>query len=627
MERNRDAVPEYLFGQGTNFQAYKYFGAHRSGKDEVVFRVWAPHADAVCLAGDFNGWNTQSHPLQRWDETGVWTGVLHDPFFRDGSKYKFAVTKNGNTVMKADPFAFWSENQSQTASLFLEESGHYEWRDEAHMQDRKKLILPLSEDRAPSVPMNIYEVHLGSWRRTEDGRYLTYDDIARELPAYVREMGYTHVEFLPVAEHPLDASWGYQVCGYYAPTSRFGTPGAFKYLIDELHRNGIGVILDWVPAHFPKDAHGLYMFDGTPTYEYEDSRKQSHPSWGTNCFDLGKTQVQSFLISNALYWLDEFHVDGLRVDAVASMLYLDFDRQPGQWAPNDEGGNINKEAVWFLQKMNRAVREFHPDCMTIAEESTSYPDVTKKHGLGFSMKWCMGWMNDTLSYLPVDPLFRQYHHGKLTFSMVYVFGESYCLPISHDEVVHLKKSLLNKSFGDYDARFAGTRTFLSYMMTHPGKKLLFMGCDFGQFAEWNEAKSLDWHLLDYPMHRMLHDFVRDLNMLYRSHKSLWEFEQSWDGFRWDLANDAQQNVLAYERMSSDGEKLLVCLNFSGQGYGEYYVPVSEEGTYVPLLNSDESRYGGRGWLIPEARSFPVDGGYKLRTTLPALSAVIYALKK
>ncbi|MBO4366573.1 MAG: 1,4-alpha-glucan branching protein GlgB [Clostridia bacterium] len=627
MERNRDALPEYLFGEGTNFQAYQYFGAHRSGDGEVVFRVWAPRADAVSLVGDFNGWNTQSHPLMRWDETGVWTGVLKDPYFRDGSKYKYAVTKDGRTVLKADPFAFWSENRSETASLFLEESGRYEWQDAEYMENRKQLAGPLLSDCSPSVPMNIYEVHLGSWKRTLDGNYLTYDDFARDLTEYVLDMGYTHVELLPVMEHPLDASWGYQVCGYYAPTSRFGTPGAFKYLVDTLHRNGIGVILDWVPAHFPKDAHGLYMFDGTPTYEYEDPRKMGHPSWGTHCFDLGKTQVQSFLISNAMYWLDEYHIDGLRVDAVASMLYLDFDRGPGQWAPNDEGGNINKEAVWFLQKMNRAVKERHPDCLTIAEESTSYANVTKQYGLGFNMKWCMGWMNDTLSYLPVDPLFRRYVHGKLTFSLVYVFGESYVLPVSHDEVVHLKRSLLNKSFGGYEQRFAGTRAFLTYMMTHPGKKLLFMGCDFGQFDEWNEAKSLDWHLLGYPMHEKLHDYVRDLNRVYRAHLALWDREQSWDGFRWALADDASQNVLAYERMSSTGEVLLVCVNFSGSDYWDYEIPVANDGWYRPLLQSDDPRYGGRGVTAQDVHSFErPDCGYRIKATLPALGAVIFRLE-
>lgn len=626
MKETRDDLAEYLFAEGTNFRTQEYLGAHRLDESSVAFRVWAPGADLVCVAGDFNGWDTASLPLVPNRNNGVWTGVLKDASFRDGSRYKFVIRRGRKTVFKGDPYALYAETLANTASLFCEESAEYEWKDGDYLRRRAASMTdPLSRDVLPSVPMNVYEVHLGSWRRHEDGSYLSYRELAEQLSEYVLKMGYTYVELMPVMEHPFDGSWGYQVCNYFAPTSRFGKPRDFKYFVDTLHRKGIGVILDWVPAHFPKDEHGLYEFDGGPLYEYQGKDRMEHESWGTRCFDVGRTQVQSFLISNALYWLNEFHADGLRVDAVASMLYLDYDRKPGEWNPNPDGSNINLESVAFFQKLNAAVRSSNPDCMMIAEESTAYPGVTKHHGLGFSMKWSMGWMNDSLDYLTIDPYFRSGAHHKLTFSTMYTFSESYLLPVSHDEVVHGKKSLLDKAFGDYDQKFATTRAFLTYMMTHPGKKLLFMGSEFGQFTEWNEEKSLEWFLLDYEKHRQLQCFTAALNRFYLEHRMLWELDSDGLAFKWIAADNTDDNVYAYERFSSDGKSLIVCLNFSAKDRDEYRFPVRESGYYKPVFSTDETAYGGNGRYGNRAVRTMKDGygGWILKTKLPALSAVIY----
>lgn len=628
MRQCRDDVSEYLFGEGTSYRSYTYFGAHRLKDGTVVFRVWAPHADAVYITGDFNEWSDWKHPLEPNPPTGVWTGILQDETFRNGSRYQFVIEKNGQKVSKADPYAFWSDTHADTASRFLDTEKPYSWNDADFLSERMKLAEALEQDLAPASPINIYEVHLGSWKRHEDNSYLTYTELADRLTPYVKEMGYTHIELLPVMEHPLDGSWGYQVCGYYAPTSRFGNPDGLKYLIDTMHQNGIGVILDWVPAHFPRDSHGLAMFDGTPTFEYENPQKRQSRIWGTNYFDVGRTQVQSFLISNAMYWLDEFHADGLRVDAVASMLYLDYARQSGEWTPNMDGTNINHEAVAFLQKMNRIIRMQHPDCLMIAEESTTFAGVTKQYGLGFNMKWCLGWMNDSLSYLPIDPYFRKSFHNKLTFSMTYALNESHILPVSHDEVVHLKKSLLEKSYGTEEEKFADTRTFLIYMMTHPGKKLLFMGSEFGQHTEWNEDKALDWNVLEEPEHATLLNFVKKLNRFYREQPALWEDEQSWNGFHWALADNSMHNIYAYERFASDGDVLLVCLNFSGRDRERYVVPVRENGWYDPVFETDEIQFGGNGKrAVPAFATSRIGGGYQIQASIPALSAVIYKKRK
>ena len=485
MSPEQDMAP-YYFHQGTSIRAYEYLGAHRRG-DRVAFRVWAPNADYVSVIGDFNGWDAGAAPMARVTERGVWEVVLDG--VADGQKYKYFIRNGCREMQKADPYGVWMEKPPATASVVYDIGG-YEWRDAGWMRYRKGKF---TREAVMKQPLNIYEVHAGSWRRHPDGSYFSYTELAAELVTYVKQMGYTHVELMPLAEFPFDGSWGYQVCGYYAPTARFGTPQELMRFVDIMHEAGIGVILDWVPAHFPKDAHGLYEFDGQPLYEYQGVDRMEHSTWGTRCFDVGREEVQSFLISNAAYWVEKYHVDGLRVDAVASMLYLDYDRRPDEWVPNQYGDNRNLEAIAFFQKLNGCFAREYPDVMTIAEESTAWANLTHfdNGGLGFSLKWNMGWMNDALSYIQVDPLFRKYHHNKINFSITYAFGEQYVLPISHDEVVHGKLSLLDRSPGEYTQKFASTRTFLMYMMTHPGKKLLFMGCENGPFREWDFADELE----------------------------------------------------------------------------------------------------------------------------------------
>lgn len=582
-------MPVYLFHQGTNAHAWELLGAHRQLNGKTNFCTWAPHAAAISVVGDFNGWDAAANPMTRLNEQGLWGATVELTHDYDCYKYQI-TTANGRTLYKADPFAFHTQTPPENASKIYRLAG-YRWHDAEWMTER-------AAQDARSLPVNIYELHIGSWRRNADGNYYSYLQLAEELPTYLTEMGYTHVELLPPTEHPYDGSWGYQVTGYYAPSSRYGTPHDFMALVDALHEAGIGVIMDWVPAHFPKDEFGLYEYDGACCYEYSDPAKWEHKDWGTRVFDFGRTEVQSFLTSSANFWAHTYHIDGIRVDAVASMLYLDYGRQEGEWRPNINGGRENLEAVAFLRKLNSAVLSEHPGFLMIAEESTAWPLVTRPPeigGLGFNFKWNMGWMNDTLFYTSLDPYFRSYNHDKLTFSMMYAFSENFVLPISHDEVVHGKGSLLNKMPGDYNQKFAGLRTFMGYMMTHPGKKLLFMGCEFGQFIEWDYHKQLDWMLLDYESHRKTKDYIRALNHYYLAHPALWQVEDNWDGFRWLNADDNTRSVITYYRADEKGKKSLVLCNFAASRWEDYHMGVPEAGTYRVALCSEEEQYGGAGF--------------------------------
>ena len=582
-------MPVYLFHQGTNAHAWELLGAHRQLNGKTNFCTWAPHAAAISVVGDFNGWDAAANPMTRLNEQGLWGATVELTHDYDCYKYQI-TTANGRTLYKADPFAFHTQTPPENASKIYRLAG-YRWHDAEWMTER-------AAQDARSLPVNIYELHIGSWRRNADGNYYSYLQLAEELPTYLTEMGYTHVELLPPTEHPYDGSWGYQVTGYYAPSSRYGTPHDFMALVDALHEAGIGVIMDWVPAHFPKDEFGLYEYDGACCYEYSDPAKWEHKDWGPRVFDFGRTEVQSFLTSSANFWAHTYHIDGIRVDAVASMLYLDYGRQEGEWRPNINGGRENLEAVAFLRKLNSAVLSEHPGFLMIAEESTAWPLVTRPPeigGLGFNFKWNMGWMNDTLFYTSLDPYFRSYNHDKLTFSMMYAFSENFVLPISHDEVVHGKGSLLNKMPGDYNQKFAGLRTFMGYMMTHPGKKLLFMGCEFGQFIEWDYHKQLDWMLLDYESHRKTKDYIRALNHYYLAHPALWQVEDNWDGFRWLNADDNTRSVITYYRADEKGKKSLVLCNFAASRWEDYRMGVPEAGTYRVALCSEEEQYGGAGF--------------------------------
>ena len=571
--------------------AYTFLGAHPDREDGVEgyrFRVWAPNARRVCLMGNFNAWDPDSCPLELV-RPGIWERF--QPGMERYDIYKYAVhTQDGRMLAKADPYAFHSETRPDTASKVYDISG-YDWGDESWLSFRRK-------NPVYQKPMNIYEVHLGSWRRTGDNQFLSYRATAEYLVPYVKEMGYTHVEFLPVTEYPLDMSWGYQVTGYFAPTSRYGTPHDFMYLVDQLHQAGIGVLLDWVPAHFPRDAFGLYQFDGTPCYEYADPRKGEHKEWGTQVFDYGRNEVKSFLLSSAMYWLNEYHIDGLRVDAVASMLYLDYGRNAGEWVPNVHGGHENLEAVAFLRQLNTHMFRWHPDVLMIAEESTSWEHITgptelSDTALGFNYKWNMGWMNDALHYQKMDAYFRQFNHRDLTFTLMYAFNENFILPISHDEVVHMKGSMLGKMPGDDAAKFAGVRAFYVYMMTMPGKKLNIMGTEIGQFNEWHYEYSLDWHLLDYPQHQKHQAFFRALNTFYLAHPEMWELDHSWDGFQWIEPNDNTANTLIYMRKDKKQHTLIVAVNFSPVDRKGYCFGVPWAGTYEVQLSSDDPAFGGQ----------------------------------
>ena len=623
-QNNPADLPIYLFKQGNNFEAYRFFGAHfdcRGGDEGVVFRVWAPHAKAVSVVGDFNSWVPGSHPMAKLDE-GIWEAFI--PGIREYDVYKFCLTTQQDELLfKADPYAFHAETRPSNASKVYRLEG-YEWNDGEWEAQQKK--------RAPlTAPMNIYELHAGSWRLKENGDPYNYSELADELIPYLLDMHYTHVELLPITEYPYDGSWGYQVTGYFAPTSRYGTPKDFMNFVDKCHQAGLGVIMDWVPAHFPKDGFGLYMFDGEPCYEDPNPRRGEHKEWGTMVFNYGMPEVESFLVSSALYWVEQFHVDGLRVDAVASMLYLDYNRRDGEWEPNRYGGKENLEAIAFLRKLNSTVLGRHPHKLMIAEESTAWPMVSKPAedgGLGFNFKWNMGWMNDMLSYMSTDPLFRSGNHNKVTFSFFYAFSENFILPISHDEVVHGKCSLINKMPGDYEAKFANLRTFYGYMMAHPGKKLLFMGQEFGQFIEWNEAKALDWMLLDYDRHRQLRQYVKDLNRLYHDLPDLWQVDYSWEGFQWVVPDDNAQSVIAFLRRDAAGHTTLVVCNFNPVLREGYQMGVPVAGTYKELLSSDDEAYGGSGVHNKPLRSHkkPMHGfDQSISVTLPPLSTVYFSV--
>lgn len=587
-------VDRYLFGAGTHYEIYEKMGGRlltHAGVKGASFAVWAPNAHAVSVIGDFNNWDARRHPMRKLEQSGVWELFL--PGVKEGDKYKFRVIQaGGNAVDKTDPYGAYFELRPNTAAV-LYPLKRYKWKDRRWQTAKKKRNVHQS-------PMNIYEVHLGSWRRADGNRFLTYTELAEELVPYVKEMGFTHLEILPVEEHPFDGSWGYQVTGYYAPTSRYGTPDEFKYLIDTCHANGIGVILDWVPAHFPKDTFALARFDGTALYEHEDPRRGEHIQWGTYIFNYGRKEVSNFLLASALFWLREYHIDGLRVDAVASLLHLDFCRGEGQWLPNALGGNENLDAIEMLKHMNAIIARREPGAMVIAEDSTAWEGVTRtpeEGGLGFTLKWNMGWMNDFLFYIKKDPIYRKYHHHKLTFGMAYQYSENYVLVLSHDEVVHLKGSMLGKMPGDVWRKFANLRLSYGFMYGHPGKKLLFMGGEFGQYAEWNEAQSLDWHLLQYPEHQQMQSYMKELNHLYQQESPFWEQDSDPNGFQWIECDDADSSVVAFLRRSKEKELLFVC-NFTPVVHHGMCLGVPQQGGYREIFNSDEERFGGSGILNP-----------------------------
>ena len=582
----------HLLGEGTHYKNYEKLGAHVievKGLKGVHFAVWAPNAEAVSLIGDFNKWDGNSHRMRMLGSSGIWEIFI--PGLSEGEIYKFNIkSKSGEVLEKADPYAFSSEIRPKSASIVYD-IDKYTWNDAKWLSQRER-------HNALDAPISMYEVHLGSWMRVpEDGnRYLTYRELAKKLAEYVKDMGYTHVQLMPVTEYPLDASWGYQTIGYFAPTSRFGKPEEFMYFVDYMHQNGIGIILDWVPAHFPKDGHGLARFDGTCLYEHADPRKGEHQDWGTLIFNYGRNEVRNFLLSNALFWLDKYHIDGLRVDAVASMIYLDYSRQPGEWIPNQYGGNENLEAIDFLKRFNEVLHSTHPGVLTIAEESTAWTGVSRPTylgGLGFSLKWNMGWMNDTLRYFSKDPIHRKYEHDNLTFSLLYAFTENFILVLSHDEVVHGKRSLLDKMPGDFQQRFANLRALYGYMYGHPGKKLLFMGGEIGQWWEWNHDESVHWHLLQYESHHGLQRYVRDLNRLYQSEPALYEVDFDYHGFEWIDFRDAEGSIISFIRRGKDPEDFLVFVyNFTPVARMGYRVGVPKGGFYKEVMNSDSGSYWG-----------------------------------
>ena len=616
----------YLFHQGTLFYSYKLLGAHllkENGIEGVRFAVWAKNALAVQVVGDFNNWDGNHHSMKRVSNSDIW--FLFIPGLQEGEKYKYLIiTKNGNKLYKADPLAFYAEVKPKTASIVYQLSD-YPWEDKI-WQDNKEALY--------EKPLNIYEMHMGTWKKKSDGSYFSYRELANELIDYVADLGYTHIEIMPLSEHPYDRSWGYQITGYYAITSRYGTPDDFRYFVDQCHQKNIGVILDWVPGHFVKDEHGLRLFDGSPLYEHEHPFRAEKKDWGTLSFDLGKTEVQSFLISNAIFLMDVFHIDGLRVDAVASMLYLDFGREIGEWQANQYGGRENLEAIAFFKKLNEAVFSYFPQALMIAEESTAWPLVsapTYLGGLGFNFKWNMGWMNDMLKYMEMDPIYRKYHHNLLTFSFFYAFSENYVLPLSHDEVVYGKKSLLNKMHGDYWQKFAGLRLFLAYMFAHPGKKLLFMGGEFGQFDEWKDLTELDWQLLEFESHKQFLQYVKELNQFYRQEKALFELDHHPDGFTWIDPHDSNQSIVTFMRHDKEGNYLVILGNFTPNTYENYRIGVPDFGVYQEIFNSDSERFGGSGKGNNQASRSEMlpwhNQRYSLNIQVPPLAIIMFKLLK
>ena len=619
-------LDRYLFGQGTHYKIFEKLGAHPKtykGKAGMYFAVWAPHAKAVGVVGDFNGWDPDAAPMSPLADSGIYEAFI--PGVGLGELYKFAITtQEGMILFKADPYAVHAEFRPGTASI-TEDINGFKWDDAAWMETRKKA------DPVKS-PMAIYEVHLGSWRkkdRPQKEGYYTYMEAAHELADYVKKMGYTHVELMGIAEHPYDGSWGYQVTGYYAPTSRYGTPKEFMYFVNYLHKKGIGIILDWVPAHFPKDAHGLADFDGQPLYEYADPRKGEHPDWGTKVFDYSKNEVKNFLIANALYWVENFHVDGLRVDAVASMLYLDYGRSDGNWVPNKYGENKNLEAIEFFRHLNSVLTGHLTGAMMIAEESTAWPGVTKppeEGGLGFTFKWNMGWMHDFLEYMKLDPYFRKFNHNKMTFGITYATSENYILTLSHDEVVHLKCSMINKMPGLNGDKFANLKAGYTFMMGHPGKKLLFMGQDFGQYHEWDEKVSLDWYLADEPLHKDLQKYYSDLLHVYQKYPALWQMDSDWNGFQWINANDGDRSIFSFIRRDETGKKnLLFVINFTPVARDDYRVGVPKSGTYSLILDSEHGLYKrGEHAFSARSKKRECDGQpYSFAYPLPAYGTAIF----
>ncbi len=617
----------YLFHQGTYYQSYEYLGCHfgkLNSKKGAYFRVWAPNAKNVSVLGDFNDWNNKKNPLQKISKMGIWETFVEKVF--EYQNYKFEIIDQKDCArLKSDPYGFFQETNGKTASIVYDLKG-YNWQDNNYIENKQKQDIY-------SAPLNIYEVSFTSWKKQENGAYYTYKMYADELIPYLLDMGYTHVEIMPLNEYPFDGSWGYQVTGYFAITSRFGTPKDFMYFVDICHQNGIGVLLDWVPAHFPKDDEGLIEFDGKPLFENQGKDRMEHIGWGTRIFDFGRNEVQSFLISSAMLLLKEYHIDGLRVDAVASMLYLDYDKKAGEWIPNMYGDNKNLEAVAFIKKLNTQVFKEFPKALMIAEESTAWPSVTKPvsmGGLGFNFKWNMGWMNDSLDYIQSNPYFRESIHNKLTFSFYYAFSENYILPISHDEVVHGKKSLLDKMYGEYNDKFNTLRAYLCYMYAHPGKKLLFMGCEFGQFIEWNFSKGLDFLLLDYESHRKTKEFVKALNWFYLSHKEFYEIDYDWAGFSWIVPDDKNQNVLAFARYDKEGNEIVCVFNFSPIARENYSIGVNESGTYDEIFNSDDVIYGGSNIKnsAVHSKNMGMHGKkYSINIKIPPLSAIYFKRRK
>ena len=612
----------YLFHQGTNYHAQEMLGAHyveQKGRCGVRFAVWAPQAKTVSVVGDFNGWDTRQHPMERLSDGEIWHVFIPD--LPPDTMYKYAIEPpwGGPFILKADPYGFFAQKKPETASLTYD-FPDYAWQDEAWQQAK-----------GPSYekPLLIYEVHLGSWRRTLEGGYLSYRDLADQLVSYAKEMHYTHLEFMPLCEHPYDGSWGYQATGYFAVTSRYGRPEDFKYLVDKAHQAGLGIIMDWVPGHFCNNDEGLRRFDGLNLYESDNLQRAENRAWGTTNFDYGRTEVQSFLISNALFWMEEYHVDGLRIDAVANMLYLNYGREEGEWQPNRYGDTGNLEAMEFLHKLNAAVFKYQPYALMIAEESTSWPLISKpvhSGGMGFNYKWNMGWMNDVLKYMSLDPIYRKWNQDKLTFSLTYAFSENFILPLSHDEVVHGKCSLLGKMPGDYWQKFAGLRAFFAYWMAHPGKKLLFMGGEFGQFIEWNFDDSLDWHLVEqYDKHREMQVFSRALNRFYQENPPFWEVDFDWQGFSWIDCRDAENSVLAFIRKAKDGTFIVAISNFTPEVRHGYRVGMPKAGIYREILNSDDAIFGGsgvknEGTLRTEATPWH-ERAQSLALTLPPLATI------